>query len=201
MLRVELLLHFLRDGQFVLQPLLLFLLLDQVLDRLRHRIEGVRQGRQLIMRLHRNAMAEVSAIDVFSGVVELGDRARHRAGQAGPDEQRQQFDDGENHCREQQRILNPGGKVTQRGEQAGVEHRRPGQDPQQRPCFFLRAGCPIHDRKRRGKGYLAVKGVACDRQRACAEVETQLFAFAARSRATLAGTERDAFVVLAPGVK
>ena len=100
MLRVELLLHFLRDGQFILQPLLLFLLLDQVLDRLSHRIEGIRQGRQLIMRLHRNAMAEVSAIDVFSGVVELGDRARHRASQAGPDEQCQQFDDGENHCRE-----------------------------------------------------------------------------------------------------
>ena len=82
-------------------------------------------------------MAEVSAIDVVGGVVELGDGAGHGAGQAGPDEQRQQFDDGENNRREQQQILNPGGKVTQRGEQAGIEHRRAGLDPQQRARFFL----------------------------------------------------------------
>ena len=85
------------------------------------------------------------------GVVELGDGAGHGAGQAGPDEQRQQFDDGENHRREQQQILHAGGKVTQRGEQAGIEHRRPSLDPEQRARFLLLAGRPIHDGKRRSE--------------------------------------------------
>ena len=85
--------------------------------------------------LHRNAMAEVSAIDVLGGVVELGDGAGHGAGEAGADDQRQQFDDGENNCGEQQHVLDAGGKVAQGGEQAGIKHRRPGLHPQQRAVF------------------------------------------------------------------
>ena len=67
-------------------------------------------------RLYRNAMAEVSAIDVFRGVVELGHGAGHRAREAGSDPQRQQFEDGKNHCREKQRVLHAGREVTQGGE-------------------------------------------------------------------------------------
>ena len=84
-LRVELGLHFLGDGQFVLQSLLLLLLLDQVLDGCGHGVERVGQRSQLVVRLHRNAMAEVSAIDVFGGVIELGHGAGHGAREAGSD--------------------------------------------------------------------------------------------------------------------
>src|SRR2546422_9230605 len=58
-------LHFLRDGQLILQSLLRFLLLDQVLDRSSHRIERVGKRGELITRLDRNAMAEIPAIDVL----------------------------------------------------------------------------------------------------------------------------------------
>ena len=160
MLREKLLLHFLGDGQFVLQPLFFFLLLDQVLDGRSHRVERIGQGSQLVVRLHRNAVAEVSAIDVFGGIVELGHGAGHGAGEASPDEQRQQFDDRENHRREQQQILHAGGKIAQGGEQTGVEHRGPGLDPEQRARFLLLAGRPIHHRKRRSESDFAIEAVA-----------------------------------------
>ncbi len=37
--RKQLCLHFLRDGEFAFQALLFFLLLNQLLDGLRHRVE------------------------------------------------------------------------------------------------------------------------------------------------------------------
>src|SRR5262249_23567354 len=68
--RKELCLHLLRDGQFVLQPLLFLLLLYQLFQRSGHRVEGLRQGGELIGRLYRDAVAEISAIDVLRGRVE-----------------------------------------------------------------------------------------------------------------------------------
>ena len=91
MVREELRLHFLSDHQFVLQLLFFFLLLDQFFERCSHRVEGIGQSGNLIVRLHWNAMAEIAAIDVGGGVIELGDSARHRASQAGADNERDRF--------------------------------------------------------------------------------------------------------------
>src|SRR5438876_2834160 len=88
-------LHFLGDGQLILQSLLRFLLLDQVLDRSSHRIERVGKRGELITRLDRNAMAEISAIYMLGRQIKLRDGPRHRAGKARADKERQQLDDGE----------------------------------------------------------------------------------------------------------
>src|SRR6185437_13645943 len=83
--REKLVLDFLRDRDFVLQPLLLFLLDDKLLDGLGHQVKGTGQRRQLVIRRDWNSMAEVAAINEGGGAVEFRDAAGNRARQLAAD--------------------------------------------------------------------------------------------------------------------
>ena len=67
--RKQLRLHFLRDSEFAFQPLLFFLLQNQLLDGLGHRVERQRELRQLVRGFDWNAMTEVAAIHMLGGVI------------------------------------------------------------------------------------------------------------------------------------
>ena len=55
--------------------------------------------------MHRDAVAEVGAIDVLGGLVELVDRGSDAARQFGADDQRQQYDDREHDRNQQQNVF------------------------------------------------------------------------------------------------
>src|SRR5689334_14473717 len=71
--REEKCLYFLSDGEFALDPLLFFLLDDQLLERLGHGVERALQRRELIVACDMNAMCELPGLDVLSRPVELPD--------------------------------------------------------------------------------------------------------------------------------
>ena len=59
---------------------------------------------ELVARFDRDAMAEIAAIHVLGGIVELRHRGRHGAGHARADEEGDQFDDGEENSYPQQDV-------------------------------------------------------------------------------------------------
>src|ERR1700691_3194663 len=136
-------LHFLSDHQFVLELLFFLLFFDQLLQRCRHRIEGVGQSGNLIVRLHWNTMAEVAAIDVCGGVVELGYGAGHGARQAGADDERYHFNDSKRKGDEQQTKFDGLRKITQSGKQTLIDLRHSGLDADPSRTKSA-AGVPIH---------------------------------------------------------
>ncbi len=155
----QLRLHFLRDCQFALQSLLLLLLQNQLLDGFRHRVEGQRKLRQLVRGLDWNTMAEVAAINVLCGIVKVSHSSRNRACHAGADDQRNQFNHGEDDEDRQQDIFNPPGDISQGRKQVGIEHRRTGSNAHQSPRPRQSAGLPVHNPKRSAERDLTVHHV------------------------------------------
>ena len=120
----QLRLHFLRDGQFILQPLLFFLLLDSFLDGSSHRIERVGQRRQLVTRLHRNAMAEFAAV-MCRVASSVEPRQPLPASHPRADNESDQFDDGKENSYADQDISHATDEFSQRRKQMPVEDGRP----------------------------------------------------------------------------
>lgn len=84
--------HVARHVQLELQALLFLLLLDQLLDRSGHGVEGVGQRGELVARAHRDAPGKIGGVDALGALVQVGDRARHGARQAHADQQGEQLD-------------------------------------------------------------------------------------------------------------
>src|SRR5690242_5188982 len=104
-------------------------------------------------------MAEVSAIDVRGGIVELTYGCGYGAGEASSDEQGQQLDEGEHDRDEQQHVLAAGGEVAGCGEQAAIKMGRPGLDRKQGAGFGNPATSPVHEGKRRSEGDDAIENI------------------------------------------
>ena len=73
-------------------------------------------------------MAEVSAIDMARGDVELGHSRGHSACHTRPDDQRDQFDQGKESSNAQQDVDHAPHEFAERGKQVSVQNRRPGHD-------------------------------------------------------------------------
>ena len=65
-------------------------------------------------------MAEIAAIHVFGGIVQLCHRRRHGAGHTHPDDERDQFDDGEEDSNGQKDVRHAFDELSQRGKQVAV---------------------------------------------------------------------------------
>ena len=85
MAREQLRLHFLCDGDLVLQALLFLLLHDQLLDGFGHQIERTGQRCELIFRPNGDAVAEICAVDVRRGAIKFCHGASDGTGQASAD--------------------------------------------------------------------------------------------------------------------
>ena len=88
----QLVLDFARDGDFVLQALVLVSLLDELVDRTRHIIERFGQNAKLVRPLDGNAMRQVSGLDKLRGFIQIGDRPRNAPRQYNAGSPRHRFD-------------------------------------------------------------------------------------------------------------
>ncbi len=160
-------LYFLRDRQLVFQPLLFFLIQNQFLNRGRHRIERIRQRRQLIGRLDLNTMTEIRPIDVFGRLVELSHRVSNTTCQPRSNEQRQQFDDREHNRDRQQDVLDTPRDISQCSEQPFIEKRWPCLNPESGGVgLAIGSFCrPVDNRQRRPECDLTIKYVPGCRNR------------------------------------
>ncbi len=157
--RKKLRLHFLRNRQFALQPLFFFLFQNQLFDGFRHRVERQRKLRQLVRGFHRNAMAEVTAIDIFRSVIELGHGACHRPGHTRADDQRHQLNYREEDQDRQEDVFHALGDISQGCKQVRIEHRRPGSHLYKSAGPRQIASFPVHNGKRRSEGDLTIHHV------------------------------------------
>src|SRR5580692_3956865 len=154
--RKQLCLDFLGDDQLVFQPLFLFLLFDQLFQRSSHRVKRVGQSCDLVVGLHRNAVAEVAAIDELSAFVKLCYSSGHRAGQARADYDCDNFDQAEDNGHDQESPFDGGRDVSQGIKEAIVEFGHTRLDGDQDGVKPV-ARIPIHHRHRSPKGDLAVQ--------------------------------------------
>ena len=155
--REEQVLHFVRDGQFAFQPLLLLLLGNQPGQRFRHGIKRLLQGRHLVLRAHRDTVREVAAIDVSRRVIEVGDRLGNAARQPHANHQRHQLDQAEEDGNPREHVDKDPRFLAQSAEQGGVEHRRARVNQDQAVQRF--AAVPVNRTNSRGKRELKVKAV------------------------------------------
>src|SRR5580704_14347277 len=152
----QLCLDFLSDDQLVFQSLFVLLFFDQLFQRSSHRVKRVCQSGDLVVGPHRNAMAEVAAIDKLGAFVKLGYRSGHSAGQARADYDCDNFDQPEDHSHDQESPFDGGRDVSQRIKEAVVEFghtRLYGDQDGVKPV----ARVPIHHRHRSPKGDLAIQ--------------------------------------------
>ena len=87
-----------RDLQLLLEPPLLVLLDEQMLDAARHVVERRRELAELVVRSHGDALLEVSALDALGAPEQLVDRGRDRARQRETVAQRDHLDDQQQHA-------------------------------------------------------------------------------------------------------
>ncbi len=121
-------LHFVGNGQFAFQPLLLFLLGDQVAQRLRHRVERLLQRRHLIATPDLDAMLQLALVYILGRGVQLGYRPGHAARKPSADNQSDQLDDAEENADAEKRLHEDSGILSQTAEQRAVQQRGPGVD-------------------------------------------------------------------------
>ena len=154
----------------------------------------MRQIRQLVARFHGNAVAEVAAIHMLRGVVQLRHGGGHGAGHARADDQRDQFDDGEENPDADQDVGHALHEFSQRGEQMAVQDRGPGANSHERASFrfplsqsVTESGVP--------RWNLAIEFVAGPGQRTHGESGLQYLLVGLDGRALLVFAEGDSVLI------
>ena len=101
-------------------------------------------------------MAEVAAVDVAGCVVKFRDRCRDRARHSCADDERDEFDDGEENSDTEQDVNNTAHEFAERREKVSIEDRRAGRYLQNR-AHFGSSSLPVDHRERRTESDLAVE--------------------------------------------
>src|SRR5277367_2469235 len=128
-------------------------------------------------------MAEVAAIHVPGGVVELGYGLGHGASHASTDDQGHEFDDREEDKNPEENVFNTAGDISQRGKQMGIENRWPGSHSHESASPAPFASRPIHYGQRSAEGDLAIHHVGRRRERSHGERRMENLFIPARTEA------------------
>ena len=145
----EIVLHLLRDLELALHALLLALLLEQSLERLRHGVERGGECAELVAAVDLDAMREVAAVDGNGGAIEVADGIGDGAVEADRHDEGEELDDSKDHGQGDEAVPDEGADEDGCTEEVRVEQRGPGGDTQQ--AGKLLATCPRGGGKRRGK--------------------------------------------------
>ncbi len=165
-MREEIVLHLLRDLQLALHALLLALLFEQALERLRHGVERSRERAKLVAALHLDAMREVAAVDGGGGAIEIADGIGDGAVEADRHDEGDELDDGEEGRERDESVADPLTDNNCRSEEVRVEQGRPRRDIHQTDELF--SVMPFPRRQGRGKGDAPIQQKRGRGQRAAA---------------------------------
>ena len=148
-----------RDGELVLQALLLLLGLQQPLQRAGHAVEGTGELGELVGATDANAVAEITAVDALRGHVEIGDRGGDRVADAQGEVEREDLDVGEEKDErgEQDQVDVGVDSADGAAEELVGEQRGPGEDLDGGVDGLL--GSPIEDAECGGEADLDVDQV------------------------------------------
>ena len=135
------------DAQLLLEPLLLHLLAQQVLDPARHQVERLGQLAELVARAHRDRLAEVALPEALRAQEERVDAAGDRAGEQEAEHEGARVDHQEDDAHRAERVDEHVGQAAQvaRGEaRREVPHQLEGLEAEyQRAELGVLPGGPI----------------------------------------------------------
>ena len=132
------------DAQLLLEALFLGGRLEQILDAAGHLVEGTGELSELILGVDVDAVREVSLTDSLGAHEELVNRARNRARECQPHDERDEFDDEEQHSdgdqAELDHVAQSSAFILHRlgADESPVELRHPEAERHHRPLRRLR---------------------------------------------------------------